>query len=192
MTITDTDEQRVPRVAKELAASSGFLLGRLGFGFKARAVAALERAGYEIYDYSVLAILAEGARETQATIADALALDPSRLVALLDSLEERALIMRQRDLHDRRRHVVSITSSGKRELSRIRRAFKELEDEFFAGLDEAEPAGASPAADAARRAQRPALRVRLAGTRPGQLEANAARALAARTAAVSDSMSYAP
>jgi MarR family transcriptional regulator, lower aerobic nicotinate degradation pathway regulator len=137
MTIPVTEVPIAPihRVAKELVASSGFLLARLGFGFKAKAIATFEQAGFEIYDYSVLAILAEGARETQATIADVLALDPSRLVALLDSLEDRALIVRQRDPQDRRRHVVSITTAGKRQLSRLREMVKELEDAFLAPLD---------------------------------------------------------
>src|SRR5262249_39034274 len=87
----ETATRPLHRVAKEMVKSSGFLLARLGFGFKAKTIAAFERDGFEIYDYSVLAVLAEGVRETQATIADALTLDPSRLVALLDSLEERGL-----------------------------------------------------------------------------------------------------
>jgi DNA-binding MarR family transcriptional regulator len=132
---TETASRPIHRVAAELSASSGFLLARLGLGFKAKALAKVEKAGFELYDYSVLAILAEGDRETQATIADALAVDPSRLVALLDSLEERRLILRQRDPHDRRRHVVSITADGKHELSRLRDMVQELEDEFFAPLD---------------------------------------------------------
>jgi DNA-binding MarR family transcriptional regulator len=133
--LTEIPARPIHRVAKELVASSGFLLARLGFGFKAKAIARLQQDGFEIYDYSVLAILAEGSRETQATIADALTLDPSRLVALLDSLEERGSIVRQRDPHDRRRHVVSITAAGKRELDRIREVIKQLEDDFFAPLD---------------------------------------------------------
>jgi MarR family transcriptional regulator, lower aerobic nicotinate degradation pathway regulator len=125
----------VARIAKELAASSGFLLARLGFAFKAKAIACVEQAGYELYDYSVLAILAEDARETQATIADTIQVDPSRLVALLDKLEKRELIVRQRDPHDRRRHVVSITPNGKRELGRLRDMIRKLEDQFLAPLD---------------------------------------------------------
>jgi DNA-binding MarR family transcriptional regulator len=125
----------VPRVAKELVASSGFLLARLGFSFKAQALAQFEQAGFDAYHYSVLAILGEGAQETQATIADAAMLDPSRLVSLLDSLEERGLIERQRDPHDRRRHVVSITAAGKRQLLRLRGIVQELEDEFLQPLD---------------------------------------------------------
>jgi DNA-binding MarR family transcriptional regulator len=134
--VTDEVPTRpIQRVAKELTASSGFLLARLGFGFKAKAMAKVEQAGFELYDYSVLAILAEGVRENQSTIADAVGLDPSRLVALLDSLEKRDLIMRQRDPLDRRRHVVSITAAGKRELSRLREMINRIEDEFFAPLD---------------------------------------------------------
>lgn len=125
----------IHRVAKELVASSGFLLARLGFRFKATAIARMDEAGYELYDYSVLAVLAEGARENQGTIADALTLDPSRLVALLDGLEERSLIVRQRDPHDRRRHVVSITPAGKKELARLRELIRTLEEEFLAPLD---------------------------------------------------------
>ena len=124
-----------PRLAKELLKSSGFLLAKLGMGFKAKAVARLEEAGFDPYHYSVLAILGEGARETQAMIADTLALDPSRLVALLDSLEERELVERQRDPDDRRRHVVTITDAGKQELSRLRTIVKGVEDEFFAPLN---------------------------------------------------------
>ena len=137
MTTTSTEvaARPVSRVAKELVASSGFLLARLGLAFKAKALERIEQEGFDAHHYSLLAILAEGARETQATIADALSLDPSRLVALLDSQERRGLIVRQRDPHDRRRHMVSITASGKRELGRLREMVKRLEDEFFAPLD---------------------------------------------------------
>ena len=135
-TTTEIQAQPVPsRVAKELMKSSGFLLARLGLGFKAKAITALDDAGFETYDYGVLAMLAEGARVTQAHIADALALDPSRLVALLDSLEDRGLIMRQRDPEDRRRHVVTITTKGERELAQLREIVGELEEAFLSPLD---------------------------------------------------------
>jgi DNA-binding MarR family transcriptional regulator len=131
---TETPLRPIHRVAKELAANSAFLLARLGLAFKSKAVGRLETEGFEVHQYSVLAILGEGARETQSTIADALALDPSRLVALLDSLEERGLVARQRDAQDRRRHVVSITPAGKRQLQRLRTIAGQLEDEFLAPL----------------------------------------------------------
>ena len=134
-----TEIPKIPnRVARELVERNGFLLARLGFEMKARALQMAEEQGFELYDYSLLAILEESARETQATIADALSLDPSRLVAVLDTLEQRGLISRQRDPLDRRRHVVSITPAGKREHAKLREHFRRLDDEFMAPLDAAE------------------------------------------------------
>lgn len=123
------------RLPDELLEKSGFLMVRLAVGFKARAIAELEAAGYNQYHYSVLAVLGEQPRKTQATIGEALGVDPSQLVGILDALEDRGLIERQRDPADRRRHVVSLTAKGRSQLVRLRKVIDRMEDDLFAPLD---------------------------------------------------------
>lgn len=124
----------------ELLANPLFLLGRLGLAVKARAVEEFDRTGFGPYHYSVLALLEEGARETQASIADTLELDRGTLVGLLDDLERHGLVERERDRNDRRRYLVRMTPAGRRQLVAFRAILERLEEEFLAPLDEADRA----------------------------------------------------
>ena len=119
-------------------ASTSFLLKRLGFAAKDKAMDAYERSGLHPYHHAVMAVLDEGHRETQGAIADALGYDRGQLVGLLDELEERGHVERRRDPADRRRHIVRLTPDGKRTLAKVRLLARQLEDELLAPLDERE------------------------------------------------------
>jgi MarR family transcriptional regulator, lower aerobic nicotinate degradation pathway regulator len=132
---TNIDTKSAPRLPAELVASSVFLLKRLGFAAKQRAMDEYEQTGLGPYHHAVLTLLDEGVPETQAAIADSLGYDRGTLVGLLDELEERGLVERKRDPEDRRRHVVRLTADGKRTLGQLRALSARLEDEFLAPLD---------------------------------------------------------
>jgi DNA-binding MarR family transcriptional regulator len=151
MTVTSAPSQTA-RLPAELVASSAFLLKRLGFAAKQQAMEAYEESGLTPYHHGILSVLDEGTRETQGAIADALGYDRGQLVGMLDELEERGLVQRQRDPNDRRRQVVRLTAEGKRALGRLRTLSRRLEDDLFRALDERE------------REQLHALLLRVAGT----------------------------
>src|SRR5437764_9147351 len=92
--------QSAPRLPEELVRSTSFLLKRLGFAAKEQALRAYEQTGLHPYHHAILILLGEGSRETQGSIADALGFDRGQLVGLLDELEERALLERERDPND--------------------------------------------------------------------------------------------
>jgi len=144
MSVSDLKQLKGPKqpaaLPEELRACTGFLLSRVGIGMKLAAMEEFERGGFNPYSYAVLAVLAEGAKETQATIADTLDLDRSQMVGILDELEARGLIERRRDQTDRRRHMVSITAAGKKQIAKMRTMIKDLEDSFLVSLDDDERA----------------------------------------------------
>jgi DNA-binding MarR family transcriptional regulator len=130
-------EQAQPAaLPQELLSSTVFLLKRLGDVARERAVSDYVSAGCSPYHHIVLALLAEGARETQSAIAHSLGLDRSQLVGILDELEERGLVERRRDANDRRRHTVTITPEGRKVLARHRAIIKQIDESFLEEMDE--------------------------------------------------------
>jgi DNA-binding MarR family transcriptional regulator len=142
MTVTTPEPQprTTPQLPAELVASATFLLKKLGYAAKDRTMKAYEGTGLHPYHHAILLVLDVGSAETQGSIADTLGYDRGQLVGLLDELEEQGLIERRRDPEDRRRHLVRLTSDGKRTLKRVRALSKEIEDEFLAPLGEKERA----------------------------------------------------
>jgi MarR family transcriptional regulator, lower aerobic nicotinate degradation pathway regulator len=122
------------RVPEALLSSPVFLIKRLGMKAKEESHDAYSDAGIRPYHYAILETLAEGERETQGAIADALDYDRGQLVGLLDEMEDAGLVERRRDPEDRRRQVVVTTPAGKKMLIKMRAMAKQLDDDFLAPL----------------------------------------------------------
>jgi DNA-binding MarR family transcriptional regulator len=128
----------VPRIggsaSEELGSSSGFLLALLGQEAIRRLRDALADHDLKPRQFQILGLLADRGPIGQRELGEAMAIDHSILVTMLNPLEGKSLIERKRSCKDRRRHVVSVTPAGKRRLASAAQAQREAEDALFAGL----------------------------------------------------------
>lgn len=75
---------------------------------------------------------------TQAALAEAIGADKSRLIPILDDLQDRELIARHPDPADRRVRLVEITEEGKRVRDRVQGAIHAAEDRLLGRLPKAD------------------------------------------------------
>ena len=87
-----------------------------------------------------LKLLSERGPANQQGLSEALSLDPSNVVGLLNELEERGLITRRRDRADRRRHIVELSSLGEDELALAYARLSDVEDDLLSALNAEERA----------------------------------------------------
>jgi len=74
----------------------------------------------------------------QQELADAFCMDANNVVLLLNELEQGGYASRERDPHDRRRHVVELTQAGSSALDRAENALEPVEDDVLRALSEDE------------------------------------------------------
>ena len=75
---------------------------------------------------------------SQQSLEEALQVSASRIVALVDGLEERGLIERRRNRRDRRVHALHLTPEGRKILEKVMEISKEHEAQLCTGLEAAE------------------------------------------------------
>jgi DNA-binding MarR family transcriptional regulator len=98
----------------------------------AREEPALQAHGISMWGYMVLTALAEQPVRTQAALAQAINADKSRIIGVLDDLQQRDLIRRQPDTSDRRVHLLSLTPAGERLRGSVQDAIRGSEEEVLA------------------------------------------------------------
>ena len=87
-----------------------------------------------MWGYVVLTALVEQPVRTQAALAQAINADKSRIIGVLDDLQQRGLIKRQPDAADRRVHLLSLTPAGDRLRRSVEAAIRRSEEEVLATL----------------------------------------------------------
>jgi DNA-binding MarR family transcriptional regulator len=116
------------------------LVSRLARRLRAAEEPVLARAGLTMWEYVALAYLAREPAESQQALAATIGYDKTRLIALLDGLEQRDLITRAPEPPDRRAHKVRLTPEGQRSFDAAQRGIRGLEAELLAPLAPADRA----------------------------------------------------
>ena len=91
-----------------------------------------------MWGYVVLTALVEQPVRTQAALAQAINADKSRIIGVLDDLQQRGLIQRQPDTADRRVHLLSLTPEGDRLRRSVQAAIRDSEKGVLATLPPAD------------------------------------------------------
>jgi DNA-binding MarR family transcriptional regulator len=92
------------------------------------------------WGYIVLGALAEQPVRTQSALAQAIRADKSRIISVLDELQQAGLIQRQPDPADRRVHQLSLTPAGDRLRLSVQSAIRRNEEQLLAHLPDADRA----------------------------------------------------
>ena len=104
----------------ERPARVGFLLAQLGSAAAARFAERTRTLGITPAQAGVLRILGRRPGISQRDLADTLGAVPSRVVALIDALQDAGYVTRTRSTSDRRNHELGLTDAGRTALSNLR------------------------------------------------------------------------
>jgi len=110
---------------------------KLGNEILARAEDPLAALGLSGRQYLILAVLGTDEPPSQLELAGLCGLLPAQVVPVLDELERRGLVARQRSEEDRRRSVVRLTPAGEESLAKADELARSIEDTLFGELDAA-------------------------------------------------------
>jgi DNA-binding MarR family transcriptional regulator len=137
---TETPAGRKPGPAGRKRTDIAFLLAQLGayaaerFGERAAAL------DFTRPQAGLLRLISREPGLSQQAVARRLGTPPSRLVALVDGLEQRGLIERRRNPGDRRNYALHPTAAGEQAMAALGRASLEHEQAITAPLTPAERA----------------------------------------------------
>jgi DNA-binding MarR family transcriptional regulator len=111
-----------------------FLLAQVGAYAATRFAERLGSLNLSPPDAGILRLLRDAAGISQQELSSRLRIHPSRLVAILDNLEQRKLVERKPNPQDRRLYSLHLTKDGSEILERIGKVAREHQDALLSTL----------------------------------------------------------
>ncbi len=124
--------------APEDGLTVGYLMGRARASLLSGLDTQLERFGLSGMQFAVLKHLAEGSARTAAELCRFMQYDTGAMTRIVDRLEERGLVRRERSREDRRAVVLRLAPSGRTQLPRLASVAKRVLDAHLASFSAAE------------------------------------------------------
>lgn len=126
--------------ASDPSSGDGFtyLLVQLGFHLAGKFAERLAPLGLEPRHFGMLTRLAENEGRSQQAIGELMGLNATRMVFLVDELEQRGLVERRRNPSDRRSYALYLTDQGRAKLREAQQTSAGHADRIGASLTDAE------------------------------------------------------
>lgn len=135
------------RPADEPGLDQGSLLGLVGYNCRQAYLSivpyfAKRMAKYDLRpaEYTVITLVNANPNMTQKQLAQAINVSPPNLATLLDRLESRGLVQRQRNPNDKRSQTLVLTTEGRTLCKKADKTASELENEATSMLSDEERA----------------------------------------------------
>jgi DNA-binding MarR family transcriptional regulator len=133
------DELRVEPPEPETAPRSvGFLISQLGFVSSKAFMEALRPVGIDPREFLLMRFVAASEGQSQQALAERLSVPASRMVALVDHLEDSGFLERRPDPEDRRVRGLYLTRKGRGALERASKIAIDYETRLCAGINRSE------------------------------------------------------
>jgi DNA-binding MarR family transcriptional regulator len=115
-----------------------YLLVQLGFHVAGKFAGQLAPLGLEPRHFGMLTRLAANEGRSQQAIGELMGLNATRMVFLVDELEQRGLVERRRNPSDRRSYALYLTDEGRAKLREAQRVSAGHADQVGASLSDAQ------------------------------------------------------
>jgi len=123
-----------PPVPDNLKDNMGFLLNKAARLMREQVAEALKPLSLSFQDYVILRMVENQQIETQQELAQRNGIDRTSMVDIIDKLEERDLLNRQKDDQDRRKHKLLITAKGRKTMIHAKRITEKVQKNMLKNL----------------------------------------------------------
>jgi DNA-binding MarR family transcriptional regulator len=131
---------RASNTSPDPTAGLAFLLSQVGSHAASRFAERLEPLGLNPPHAGILRVIEQADGLSQQALGEKLGMFPSRLVQMIDELQERGLVERRDNPADRRSYALYLSKAGREALEQIRRIGREHQDALCAALSKSEQA----------------------------------------------------